>query len=104
MISVWAGWGIGVANELEVDPAGLRVAATDSDLTSADLLGSAQVCAPPSGHPSAAGVAAVNAALTAVQGRQSSRMTRQADTLSVSSVRYDTTDSDGHDAITTVTV
>lgn len=104
MISVWAGWGIGVANELEVDPAGLRVAATDSDLTSADLLGSAQVRTPSSAHPSAAGVAAVNAALASLQSRQSTRMTRQADTLSVSSVRYGTTDSDGHDAITTVTV
>lgn len=53
---------------------------------------------------SAAGVAAVNAALISVQSRQSTRMTRQADDLSVSSGRYDGTDSDGCDTITTVSV
>ncbi|WP_249383606.1 hypothetical protein [Mycobacterium sp. DBP42] len=50
-------------------------------------------------------MAAVNAALAAVQGRQSARMSGQAGDLAVSSARYDTTDSDGGDAIgTTVSV
>ncbi|MFN6549538.1 hypothetical protein ACP6C7_03920 [Mycolicibacterium septicum] len=44
-------------------------------------------------------MAAINAALTSVQGRQSARMTGQAGDLTTSSARYDTTDSDGRDAI-----
>lgn len=39
-----------------------------------------------------------------MRNRQSERMAGQADALSVSSTRYDITDSDGHDAITTVSV
>ncbi|WP_234998275.1 hypothetical protein [Mycobacterium sp. DBP42] len=57
-----------------------------------------------SSQPSGAGVATVNAALTSVKNRQSERLTGQADALSASSARYDTTDTDGHDAITTVSV
>ncbi|MEV0672582.1 hypothetical protein [Mycobacterium sp. NPDC050441] len=49
-------------------------------------------------------MAAMNAALTSAKSRQSARMTGQTEDLSVSSARYDTTDTDGHDAITTVSV
>ncbi len=46
----------------------------------------------------------MNAALTSVKSRQSARITGQADDLSVSSARYDSTDTDGGDAITAVSV
>lgn len=50
------------------------------------------------------GMAAVNAALTAVQARHAQRVTGQAGDMSVSSARYDTTDEGGGEAITTVSV
>ncbi|OMC33856.1 hypothetical protein A5740_11230 [Mycobacterium sp. GA-1841] len=92
-----------MANGLEVDASGLRIAAATSDDVSATLKAAAggDSC---STYPSGAGVAAVNAALASVRQRQSSRITGQADDLSVSGARYDTTDTDGSDAITTVSV
>ncbi|WP_166906158.1 type VII secretion target [Mycobacterium sp. DL440] len=92
-----------MANELHVDAAGLRSASASSENVAADLAGFS-LEATASSQPSGAGVAAVNAALTSVKNRQSARLTGQADALSVSSTRYDTTDTDGHDAITTVSV
>ncbi|KMV16488.1 hypothetical protein A5731_08180 [Mycolicibacterium conceptionense] len=90
-----------MANGLEVDTNGLRIAAATSDDTAAALTAVAggDSC---STHSSGAGVAAVNAALASVRQRQSSRITGQANDLSVSGARYDTTDTDGSDAITTV--
>ncbi|SKW65673.1 Uncharacterised protein [Mycobacteroides abscessus subsp. abscessus] len=41
----------------------------------------------------------MNAVSASVRQRQSARMTGQADDLSVSGARYDTTDGDGRDAI-----
>lgn len=93
-----------MANGLEVDAGGLRVAAASSDGVAAGLTGGSFFDAAPSPQPSGAGIAAVNAALASVKSRQSNRITSQADDLSVSSTRYDTTDTDGHDAITTVSV
>lgn len=87
-----------MANELQVDAAGLRSAANSSTSVAADLTGP-RVSNPTSSQPSAAGVSAMNAALTSVQGRQSARMTGQAGDFTTSSARYDTTDSDGRDAI-----
>lgn len=87
-----------MANELHVDAAGLRSAANSSDAAAAGLT-STGAGNPTSSHPSAVGVAAMNAALTSVQQRQSARMTGQASDLSVSSARYDTTDADGREAI-----
>ncbi|MFD3038533.1 type VII secretion target [Mycolicibacterium senegalense] len=87
-----------MANELHVDAAGLRSAANSSDAVAAGLT-STGTSDPTSSQPSAAGVAAMNAALTSVQGRQSARMTGQAGDLTTSSARYDTTDTDGRDAI-----
>lgn len=87
-----------MANEVHVEVAGLRSAANSSEGVAADLTGTG-TSNPTSSQPSAAGVAAMNTALTSVRGRQSARMTGQAGDLSVSSARYDTTDSDGRDAI-----
>lgn len=95
---MYAGWGIGMANELEVDAGGLRTAAFSSQGVGAGLT-VGQLDAAASSQPSGAGVAAVNAALASVKTRQSARITGQADDLSVSSARYDTTDGDGRDAI-----
>lgn len=93
-----------MANKLQVDAAGLRVAAAGSDAVAAGLT-STEDGNPGSAHPSAVGVAAMNAALASTQSRQSARMTGQSGDLSVSSALYDSTDSDGRDAIsTTVTV
>lgn len=93
-----------MANELEVDAAGLRVAAAGSDGIAAGLTGGSFDAAS-SAQPSGAGVAAMNAALSSAKSRQSARMTGQAGDLSVSSAQYDTTDSDGRDSInTTVSV
>lgn len=96
-------WGMGVANELQVNAAGLRAAGADSDHVAAGLSGGT-LDAAASVQPSGVGVAAVNAALASVKSRQSTRMSGQAEDLSVSSARYDTTDTDGGDAITTVSV
>ncbi|NKZ13171.1 hypothetical protein HGA11_19530 [Mycolicibacterium septicum DSM 44393] len=92
-----------MANELQVDAGGLRVAAAGSDAIAAGLTGGSFDAAA-SAQPSGAGVAAVNAALTSLRSRQSLRITGQASDLSVSSARYDATDCDGGDAITTVSV
>lgn len=92
-----------MANELEVDSGGLRSAAFSSEVVGAGLTGGS-FDTPRSTQPSGAGVAAVNAALSSLKSRQSARITGQASDLSVSSARYDTTDSDGGDAITTVSV
>ncbi|MBF9519553.1 hypothetical protein [Mycobacteroides chelonae] len=89
-----------MANGLEVDAAGLRIASASSDAVAAGLTG-ADAGNLNATHHSAAGVAAMNAALTSVQGRQSARMTGQANDLSVSSARYDTSDTDGRDSIST---
>lgn len=58
-----------MANELSVDAAGLRVAATNSEGTAAALAGG-QRSAPPGSHPSSAGVAAMNATLASLRSRQ----------------------------------
>lgn len=93
-----------MANGLEVDTGGLRVAAANSDDVGA-ALADAGSCSLTASRPSSAGVAAVNAALTSVRQYQSDRMTGQAGDMTTSSARYDTTDSDGRDAISgTVTV
>ncbi|WKG03253.1 hypothetical protein [Mycolicibacterium sp. HK-90] len=92
-----------MANGLGVDAAGLRAAAAGSDGIAAGLT-DGSFDAAPSTQPSGAGVAAMNAALTSVKSRQSARMTGQAEDLSVGSARYDSTDTDGGDAITTVSV
>lgn len=92
-----------MANELEVDVGGLRIAAASSDTIAAGLTGGSFDAAA-SSQPSSAGIAAVNAALACVRGRHANRITGQAGDLTTSSARYDTTDIDGGDAITTVSV
>lgn len=92
--------------ELHVDVGGLRSAAGGSGALAEGLAAGADAGAAPrsAAHASAAGVAAMNAALAAVKTRHSERIGRQADTLTVASARYDTTDTDGGQAITSVSV
>jgi hypothetical protein len=92
-----------VANELHVDAGGLRTASASSDTIAAGLTGGSFDAAS-SSRPSSAGIAAVNAALAAVRVRHATRITGQAGALSTGSARYDTTDGDGADAVTTVSV
>ncbi|OBG12526.1 hypothetical protein A5765_14305 [Mycolicibacterium celeriflavum] len=92
-----------MANELQVDTVGLRIAAANSEVAGAGLT-NAGLSGPTSPQPSGAGVAAVNAALSAVRQRQSNRITGQAGDLTAGSARYDSTDTEGADAITTVSV
>lgn len=92
-----------MANELDVNTDGLRIASASSSVTAVGLEG-AVLGGSSASKPSSAGAAAVNAALTEVRGRQSRRMTGQADDMSVSAARYDTTDEDGSNAITAVSV
>lgn len=89
-----------MANGLEVDAVGLRSAANGSTGIAAGLTNTATSNLT-SSQPSAAGVAAMNAALASTRSRQSARMTGQAGDLTTSSARYDTTDSDGRDALST---
>ncbi|MFV8275581.1 type VII secretion target [Mycobacteroides abscessus] len=87
-----------MANELRVDAAGLRSAANSSDSIAAGLSG-VGAGNPTATHASAAGVAAMNAALTSTQNRQSARITGQAGNLTTSSALYDATDTEGRDTI-----
>lgn len=87
-----------MANELEVDAGGLRTAAFSSEVVGASLTGGSFDAAA-SSQPSGVGVTSMNAVLASVRQRQSARITGQADDLSVSGARYDTTDGDGRDAI-----
>ena len=77
---------------------GLRIAAADSETATAALTGGGD------GLSTNVGIAAMDAALAALRRRQSQRITGQAADLSTGSARYDTTDSGGADAITSVSV
>ncbi|CAM3793221.1 hypothetical protein H7J08_00750 [Mycobacterium frederiksbergense] len=92
-----------MANQLNVDTGGLSAGAASSEATAAGLTSSTPGRST-STQPSACGVAAVNAALTALQGRQSARITGQAADMSTGASAYARTDADGSDAITTVSV
>ena len=83
--------GFGVANELEVDSGDLRATAAGSDALAGALRGTAATGSV-GGQPSAAGVAALDAAINAVRARQSARVSGQAGDLSVAGARYDDTD------------
>lgn len=87
-----------MADELAVSTSGLRVAAKDSDVLAAGL--AAGVTARGVGdHSSVAGLNSLDAAVGSVRGRQSKRMSRQADDLSSGSARYDDTDGGAADDI-----
>lgn len=92
-----------MANQLNVDTGGLSAGAASSEATAAGLT-SGTLSGTSSTQPSAAGIAAVNAALTALQGRQSARITGQAADMSTGASAYARTDADGSDAIITVSV
>lgn len=92
-----------MAGELNVDSGGLNAGAANSEAAAAGLAGTA-----PSGatstQPSAGGVASVNAALAALQTRQSARITGQAADMSTSAAAYTRTDDAGADALRAVQV
>lgn len=92
-----------MANGLEVDPDRLRRAAAASSAVAAALVGAGTGTIPVS-QPSGAGVAAVAAALTELQSRQSARITGQAGALTVSGALFERVDHDGADAVTAVSV
>ncbi len=89
-----AGWGIDIANDLEVDASGLRIAAASSDDLAAGLAGATGE-GPPSNRRSRAGVQALDAAITEMSDHQSDRITGQADDIMLVAARYDETDGDG---------
>jgi len=86
-----------MANKLNVNSDGLRIAAADSETATAALAGEG-------GVSSNVGIAAMDAALASLRRRQADRISGQAGDLSTGGARYDTTDGDGGDAITTVSV
>ena len=92
-----------MANELHVDTAGLRTAAASSEARAAELAAGTAGGVTGS-HPSQVGAGAILAAAQSVRALQSGRISGQAEDLSVGSARYDTTDGDGGEAITTVSV
>jgi hypothetical protein len=92
-----------MANELHVDVGGLQIGAANGDLIATTLTGG-QFDATSSPQPGSAGIARVNTALAALRARHSNRITGQAGDLTASSGRYNTTDGDGSEAITTVSV
>ncbi|CDO08069.1 hypothetical protein C1S82_18405 [Mycolicibacterium cosmeticum] len=92
-----------MTGELILDTGGLNAGAARSEATAASLIGTTFTMSMNS-QPSAGGVAAVNAALSAVQGRQSTRITGQAGDMTTGAAAYTKTDTDGSGAITAVSV
>lgn len=92
-----------MADELSVDTASLNAGAASSEAAAAGLTGTT-LSGSTSTQPSAGGVAAVNAALTALQGRQTARITGQAGDMTTGAAAYTSTDGDGSDAIGAVSV
>ena len=92
-----------MAGERNVDTGGLCAGAANSEATAAGLTNGT-----PGGsmstQPSAAGVAAVNAALTGARARQSARITGQAADMGTGAAAYARTDGEGSDVITTASV
>jgi hypothetical protein len=92
-----------VGERTSLDVGGLRTAGTGSDTIATGLTGG-QVDAAAGSQPSSAGIAEMNAAMASARGRHANRITGLAGDLTTSSARYDTTDGDGADAVTTVSV
>lgn len=86
-----AGWGIGMANELNVDTSDLRAAATSGDAAAARLTDGA-VGTSAGSRSSSVGIAALDTAIRTVRGRQSARMSGQTAALREGGQRYDETD------------
>jgi hypothetical protein len=80
-----------MANGLEANADGLRMAAANSHAISTALTGPA-TDGMASGRPSSAGIAAVDSSNTSARRRQSSRISGQADDLSTGADRYEDTD------------
>jgi len=87
-----------MGNGLEVDSGDLRAAAAGGDALARTLAG-AGAEGSIGAQPSAAGVAALDSAISAVRARQSARMSSQAGDLTGASARYDDTDGSGAEDI-----
>lgn len=87
-----------MGTELEVNPGDLRAAAVGSNAV-AGTLGDASVEGTTNAQPSAAGIAALDSAVSAVRARQSARLSAQASDVSVAGARYDDTDGDSAEDI-----
>jgi hypothetical protein len=86
-----AGWGIGMANELNVNTSDLRAAAASSDAAASVLTGTGTGTTLGS-RSSGIGIAALDMAISSVRGRQSTRMSGHADSMRGGGQRYDDTD------------
>ncbi|MDH6245521.1 type VII secretion target [Mycobacterium sp. OTB74] len=93
-----------MADELHVDVDGLRRGAAGSGALAAGLTAGTDAAAPGTTHASAAGVAAMDAAITGTATRHSNRIGGQADTLGSGATAFQETDDGGGQAITTVSV
>lgn len=82
-----------MAGDLRVDPGELRAAGASSEAVAAEL--ATDVSGATGDHPSDAGIAAVDAEISVLQGRQSSRVTTQAGDLSTAGTRYGEADESG---------
>lgn len=92
-----------MSGELRVDVDGLRSAAGSSGALAEGLAAGAVAGAGSASttHPSAAGVAAMNAALAAMTARHATRIGGQSSLMHVASGVYERTDTAGGEGITT---
>jgi hypothetical protein len=81
-----------VADPFEVDTAGLRSGAADSELMAAALGADTFDSSQSGSQMSHAGVAAIDAAVASTRGMQSRRMSEQAAIMTAGSNRYEGTD------------
>ncbi|CDO20728.1 MULTISPECIES: hypothetical protein [Mycolicibacterium] len=88
-----------MANDLEVDASGLRLAAAGSDELAAGFAAGSDDALSGS-RRSSAGISALDVAINAVRGHQSVRISGQAGDMLVGAGRYDETDGDAARAVT----
>ncbi|MCX8557214.1 type VII secretion target [Mycolicibacterium mucogenicum] len=93
-----------MAGQLRVDVDGLRSAAASSSAVAAGLITGADTADVSRPHPSTAGVAAMDAAVTATANSYSGRITGQSDALTSGAQGYEEADTNGGQAITTVSM
>lgn len=93
-----------MAKDLDVDTGGLRAAAFGGEQIAAGLLAGSSGSAAVSARPSGAGIAALDAAGTAVRTRQANRITGQAGDVAIAGGRYDETDGGSAETIASVPV
>lgn len=85
-----ASWGIVVANDLRIDPGGLRAGAISSEMIAAEL--TAETVDAAADSPTHTGVSAMDAAVSAVRARQSTRVSAQAADMLAGASRFEAVD------------